>query len=434
MGYSEANVKSQIDAVIYLLEMQRQFGNANTPNVITQTDAVYAALQGITSPTVARAVGEFRRANSNIISPIQGRKLLDTLLLDMAIVKSYSETDPPAILRRLLHDYSQGTPVTIKDRNTTFGSVTAGGSNVGSGTIYRLTKDPYDYPIQAVSPEVKTFTCIVDENGGANAGQEKFNYHGVDREPDNLLVLGSGINIDTPRAKDGGDSTGYLTNPSFSGTETASTFNGWTITTITAAHDTTNYFRTYSGESTAGSIKLTGNGTVSQPLTTARGKFKADVPYFLAFRWNRSVGSAPANTTIDVDLGAQSSIIAITMTGAESGWQTAVATMDKKLYYQNWAGTSAALTFTIGSQATGYTLIDDVQLWPMTRIDGIWYAILGGATPFIDGSEFDGDYFTFDDSVMTGAVKAYWLWQLYGVDCQLPNAASPTWADPLVWA
>lgn len=435
MAYTESQLRTQIANAIYIAEATRQYGNALSPNMISLTDSVYAALQESRSPAVAAGVGAFRAALSSTLEPEFVRSMVDPLVIELARVKNYAQTSPPAIMRRLLYDYAnEGTPVTIEDRNTTFGAVAAGGSNVGTGTVYRLTKDPYDYPIQAVHPEIKTFTCIRSQYQGANAGQENFRVEGVEQEPDLLKVIGSGISTDLA-ARNGADTNRYIQNPSWSGSETGTTFTGWTFSTGSPAHDTTNYYRTYNGEGTAGSLKISTNCNFYQNLTTRRSTFYNDVPYFISFAWNRSVGSAPAATTIDLDLGGQSSLISVTLGGAESGWQIAVPTMDKKLYFQNWTSAAAQVKITVGSLSSGYLLFDDLQLHPMTRIDGIWYTILGGATDFKSGDRDAGDTFTFNDATQTGAVLAYWFWQMYGVDGQLPvTTGTPVWSEPVAWA
>lgn len=432
MAYTEAELQILIGKCIKIMEIHRQFGNALSPNMIATTDEVYELLEQSRTPQVAAAVGSIRQGHSNLLNPSAGKKMVGSLLREMARVKSYAQTDPKQILRRLLFDYAnEGTPTTILDKITTFGAISAGGSNVGTGTVRRLTVDPYGYPIQATHNEVKRFTCNQDRYQGVPSGREEFWYEGVNREPDNLKIVGSGLRNVKINALNGSDAIQYLRNPSWNGADSA--FTGWDVTNATTAAELSDTYRTYTGEGTAGAIAITGNGYIFQTLITQRGAFKTDIPYYPQVAWNRSINNT-TTMTITVTLGSQT-VATVAISGSESGWQVLAPTLDEKLYYQNWRSDAAEFRITTSNVTGGAPVFDDGLLFPMKRLDGLWYAPVGGATPFMDGDRDAGDTFTFDDSVVTGAVLSYWFWQMYGVDGQLPTKTSaPVWAEPLAWA
>jgi hypothetical protein len=64
----------------------------------------------------------------------------------------------------------------------------------------------------------------------------------------------------------------------------------------------------------------------------------------------------------------------------------------------------------MASLATGTIVVDDLVLAPMTNPDGTWWAIVGGATPWLKG-----DMLTFSgDTQGTATILNYWLWRAYG--------------------
>ena len=82
------------------------------------------------------------------------------------------------------------------------------------------------------------------------------------------------------------------------------------------------------------------------------------------------------------------------------------------------------ITIELASNTTGDLLVDDFLLGPMTRVDGAWVAIVGGATPFVLR-----DVFTVTDtSTDTGIIQTQFAKSL---GYYLPHlSSSNTWADP----
>jgi len=433
VAYTEAQLQTLIGEVIHLLEAGRQFGNANTPNIITVGNAANALAQDGRADEFTAGIRAYRNGMSALISPDFGRQMLDPLLVELARVKSYPERDPASVLRRLAKAYNASGTDDILSRQITFGPVSPGGSNIGNGTIRRLTVTPYDEPIETTHAEVKTFTCIRDLQDGVKSGQEQFRYDGTDRLQDNLLIQGSGISNRIVTARNGADTKRYLKNPSFSGNDSGSAPSNWTDGPGNSIVDTTTTYRTYQGEGTAGALKVALTGTVSQLLSVRGGKFEPDVPYYVQIAWNPTTYSAPDGTVFSVALGSQT-LLTVTKAG-ETNWNVAPCTLDKKLYYQNWAENAPSLDIVVSTLASGAILFDDVILCPMERIDGVWCIPVGGSTPFLGGGIDKGDTFSFDDSTEVGAVLSYWLWQLYGDAHMLPvKTAVPDWAEPLAWA
>jgi len=80
----------------------------------------------------------------------------------------------------------------------------------------------------------------------------------------------------------------------------------------------------------------------------------------------------------------------------------------------------------LASRTTGSLVLDDVNIDYWTNLDGLYYAALGGATPFIFN-----DFFTWTDA-LTGSegIMQYWWWR--GGLGSLPsnNAGGETITDP----
>ena len=70
----------------------------------------------------------------------RGKAWFDACLLSYANVLGFADTDPQRIVQRLYQNFIDNSKW-IKSRNFTFGAVSAGGANVGNGTINRLVID-----------------------------------------------------------------------------------------------------------------------------------------------------------------------------------------------------------------------------------------------------------------------------------------------------
>jgi len=416
---SEAELQTQLNAVIKIFNEIHKFGYSNSPNLITLQDTLEQALEGDHTPAVASSVAGVRSAIASGITPARVRAALDPLLLTYCKVfdlKASSGTE--AIIR--LYKYFIDNSKDVNGREFTFGTPTAYGSNVGSGTIRRLTVDADNMPIEVGLPEAMRADCVADQ-GSVDIHREQFEFRTADASIDGLEKLGTGLSR-TIAGVAGEDS--LVRNASFSYGTSATSLDDWDFdagAVATTTKDTTNYYRSAGpSDTTPAAINLGAQSvTLAQHINENRIKLYPDRPYYLQLAWNRSVGSAEG--TLAIYLGAATTNVAV---AAQSGWQVlylpaTAANCWWKGYKENDLDVKIAWTRTAGN-----LLIDEVILCEWTPFRGQYYVVAGGATPFLLR-----DYFTWTDTA-TEAINQYWIQYAYGLYLPTVSDGSETWADP----
>lgn len=422
-----AESQALIGKIMYALHLVRDRAEVTSTTLATQIDTIQQAVEGDFTPELLDALESFRSRYASLMTSEVVASMLTPPLLHIAKVRNWPDTDPLTILSRL-YEYMDANSLSVNSRNITFGSVTAGGSNVGNGTVNRLTKDENDYPIEATTVEVKTFECRQDANSQTEKGEEVFEVRGQTANKDGLETAGSGVS-GTLRAMSCKDTAQILQNPSFTTytgtTSTPTAIAGWTPTASSSVYsnleiDTTNYYRLYPGETTGAALKIKAADGVSQALTVLGGKMDPTRPYYMQVAWNRAVGSFSGTLRISMGGTTKSVVIA-----AQTGWNVLRLDLDQGLWFKNFNEQDLDIKIEVTSYSSGTLLVDDVILVPMAQIDGCWYTIVGGSTPFLRA-----DSFTFTDSGGTDAIIQYWLWRGYGMYLPSNNSGSETWADP----
>lgn len=387
---------------------------------VARQDTYEQSLEGDFLP---EALDGIRSTRTGLDAAMRG--YLDCLAPQMrqyARIVGAPETDVRQIVARRLYDWFITNSYTIKSRGITFGSVSAGGANIGTGTINRLTKDENNLDIEATFMDVKTLKCVSDQTTGSLRHQETFEIRGAAPSRDSLSPLGSGL-LSQIRCFSAADS--LLSNPSFSdfgGTITSLTsLTNWTAASSLANFnlDQSNYYRDFPGDTTPAALKFLANDNVSQRLSVRGANLDATVPYYIQLAYNRQVGSGDG--TLTLALGSQTVSVALV---AQTGWNVLRLTIGQKNWYKTWAEDNADVVITLGSRTTGSVLVDDVLLVPYVPFDNLWYCPIGGATPFLVN-----DYFTFTDA-LTGSdsVLQKWLWR--ALNAYLPHSGAPTISDP----
>lgn len=422
-----AEIIASLKATIYLLHLARDRAEVTSTTIATQIDTVQQGVEGDYVPELLDAVEAFRQKYAGALSSSTAQAMILPHLLHLAKLAGWPERDVSSLMGRF-YDYCIANSYTVNSRETTFGAVAAGGTNVGTGTVLRLTKDENDYPIEANTVEVKTFECIGDGNSATSLGEESFEVRGAYQSKDGLDTLGSGLS-GVVYAASGRHTQDLLDNPSFetySGTAaTPTAIQGWTINTIAnVAVDTTGtanyYYRTLPEASTSYALKISGNVTVEQLFSTRQTKLSPSTPYYLQFAYNRETYSGDMTLTIDFGNTTKSVVLA-----AQAGWNVVNFTMDKKLWFKYFNKAGLSVKFTVSSYASGSVLIDDLILVPMTQIDGTWFTIVGGVTPFLRR-----DIFTFTDTGGTSAILNYWFSRATGHYLPAVTGAAETITDP----
>lgn len=447
MALTEAEIQAQWKAAIDILETIRSSMDTSIFPTGGKVDTLMQALEGQYLPTdLPRFVQAIRQNASAILSPTVANAALAPILYEYAAILGAdaslgfgSAYRQPADIFRALYDWFDENSLTVETRAITYDTTpTAGGTNVGNGTLSRLTVDAGGYALEACHIEKKQFRCRSDQNTGADKHAEVFEVAGIAAPPDSLLrgSYGSGDQARTAivsRHAGSGNGGSLLNNSSFS-TYSASAspkFSAWTETAggSQISQDTTNYYRSFPNATVDGSLKITGGSgtvTVTQTLANSRvRKIDPNTPYFLRVMLNKTIGTASGGT-VTITMGGTSKAIAIASLG--SGWQELVVDFDSSCWPRSFNAADFAVTISWASSTSGYLLVDDVIFCPWDLIDGTYWNIRGNATSHTPW--LLDDILTVTDTggaPGTGKIQ-YWLFVSgYGY---LPSSGTPTFADP----
>lgn len=432
-----------LKAAVDLLEELDKFANANSPNLVGLQDTLINSLAGDSAAAILANGDALRAAVAGQLTPANDRGTLTPCFADFMsaiALPSSSLAENLVQFRQWMIDNSQ----TINSRGMTYGSISVGGSNVGTGTINRITVDADNVPLEGAHAELKTFECVADQ-GQTDETEEVFSVEGANAGADFASgSTGSGI-LTTMRALSARDSQTYVRNPSwssFSGTQptagseqapaTTTSWAGWTVGDITKVKASVDQvYRGFPGDSTPMSIRFTDNTTCTQAFVdNANPTFAARTPFYVQLAIYRE---SNCDGTLTITLGSKTQ--AVTMTSLNNGaWNVVRLDLDQDLYYDRWKLNDATIGFALTSRTTGTLYLDDLIFSPFTLLDGIGYAIVGSATPFMRD-----DTFSFTDTQnATRGVLQWWIThrsrasELLGYPFSLPsnNAGGETITDP----
>lgn len=433
---TEAQVQNEIrDRISIFQELAKFAGRNNSGNLLNYLTREKTALddpEGDFSTVANRELSNFRAFLASAIENTFGRRIIDPLLRNYArAAGDIVETAGPDIMRRLyIRAITPGTTIRVKSRNINFGAVAAG-SNLGNGTIRRLTQDAYGFNIEACHMEPKRAECTRDAVEGADLNEEVFFFRGATAYPDQLLISGSGAGAEI---KGLSARQSFITNASFSSftnTIAAPTeISGWTPGSAIGnfALLESSYYRGAGGTSdpTPRSLKISANDYLEQAFDINNVKLDPDLPLYMAIAYNREVGAGDGVLTFRVG----NATVSVTL-AAQTGWNVLMIPLDKRLFPRNFATVSnPVVRITLANRTTGYVLVDDVVMCPMTMFNGTWYALVGGSNPFIGNNR---DSFTWSDTLVSSdSILQQWFWKLYGAYLPSVTNGSETWLDPSV--
>jgi len=355
------------------------------------------------------------------------RSWMDPIMLQIARVISSPETIPELIMVDLW-DYMNDNTLTTNDPEDTYaawGSVTG----TGSGTGVRLTVDEGGFKRLGWMADTYTAECIADARQLGVSHEEVFRFSGTELSKDNGVRTGTGLD-ETIVCLSERDSARFVKNPGFeilkstittptTSTETTPTtttdFTGWTITTIANTRASVDVlYRTPPGSSLSYSMRFTDNNTITQDLVAVNNtQFDPETPYLLRVHVYRE---SSCDGTLTITLGGTSRAVTMT-TLNNSAWNVVdiPATPGTGCWPLAFNANSLSLTMALASRTTGTLYLDCVILGPYSLIGGgagvgrssmgQYFAITGGATPFVKG-----DSFTIADSFggTRGQVN-YWM-------------------------
>lgn len=424
---SKAELWTQLSYAIKIVDETLKFGNANTPNFISLVDTLTQNLEGNHAAATTQALQSFRSGLSSLASTTG---VLTPLILELAKIGYNSRSQ--GIINALLdiRDGMIGASETVKNRAWTYGSVTAGGSNVGNGNCYRLEEEANAEKIEvgSVSGGVVKVEITNDKNTGATQGNEAISIYGLGNTPTDSLEPGTAptglLNTNAKRPQDG-----LISNSSFStysGTGATLAFASWTLSDATkAAANTSIFYRADPSAAADVSLELTDNNSILQYLDDASGRLDKTKPVFFIVRYRRKDSCDGALT---IRLGTKTEAIADLTSKTNATWFDLAIANSSDCFYENFKENPSPysglrLEIALTGRSTGSLIIDDIILLQPQLFDGKWYLVTAGSLDYLDG-----DYFTFTDSVAnTGRIQTT-LARLFGVT--LPHTSgSPTYAD-----
>jgi hypothetical protein len=418
---TEAEVQAQTKRLVAVLHKTRDNAEITATTFVSHFDTIAQAVEGDHVSEELDAVEAFRSRYASLMSQGSAAALLIPELLHYARAMSWPDTDPGDIFTRLYDEFIANAK-RVKSRDISFGAVSAGGSNAGNGTINRLVVDENSFEIEATNVEVKTFECTFDANSASEKGEERFEVRGEDASKDGMETLGSGL-VGELRALSARDSAQYLNNPSFSTYDPTATprFNSWTLVSgTTPTQDTTNYYRLVPGETSGASAVFGANAVLEQAFSVKGAKLAPGQPYYLQIAYNRQVGSFAGD--LKITFGNTTKTVSL---AAQTGWNVLRLDLANGLWFKNANKQDLSIKIEVLNYSAGTLLVDDVIFSPMAQVDGIYYAIVGGSTPFLRK-----DIFTFTDTGGAAAKLQYWFWRLFGRYLPAVTDASETWTDP----
>lgn len=435
---TEAQVQTVIGDIVWILEQHDRHFLTDANAFDDHEDTLETDIGGKSfkfGDQILNATTQFRRGLNSVMAV--GRSMLDPALLEYGAVLNFPETTSIGVLNRL-RKYFQDNGLTIPSRQFSFGSVTAETANTGDGTINRLTVDENNDTIENTWAETVTAECTRDEHSGGVEHQEGFQFRGEAPGEDFLDLQGSG-ETKLINCLSAADSLEFLQNPSFSD-DTAGALTaapaGWTIDTGTAANFTVNtdttaselgsVYRGFEGDTTPKSLQFETNAAISQNFNNRRIELFPAVPMYLQIAYWVD-GTGGANTgTLTLTLGSQTNTA--TITTATTGWNILRMNIGQKNWFKtfNQEDPKVGIALTGGD---GAVWVDDVVFGRYVDFNGIWYAPVGGATPFLREDTFTMAHTNGIRTSGTQGLIQHWLWRLY--DFYLPAVSTtPSWADP----
>lgn len=427
-------------ALVDHLDEASKFASTASPNWLGLETTTLAALKGDFVSQTAAVLSEGRGSLNAILDRNYGRRLLEPTLRTWAKASASPDTipddEPVEKLVVRLYNRLVTSSQTVKRRNPSFGSASAGGSNVGNGSVYRCTANPEGYALEAITPETKVFRCTQDAGLGAGKHQEIFEVVAPARFPDALKIDSSGYR-GTLRALTGADS--ILSNPAFDAYDLAATptsVPGWSaasgaIGSLIEIDESTSPYRTY-GNGVPGdqSVRFKTNGTLQQVRADFSKQFDEARPYLCQIVYN-TLGTA--NGALAAKAGAVTFGSVADLSLVSTGWNVLRGTLGQNSWYKAIKEQSLNIELVLSGASTFTLRVAEVIVAPMTLIDGSFYAVVGATTPFLRD-----DYFTIADTIGTDSVLQKWLWRLFGFGSQdleawrmmWPPASSPTISDP----
>jgi len=363
------------------------------------------------------------KANSIITG---GTAFLTPIVRDLGRIGYYSYSSNINDILKDIYNGMMDATETIKGRAFTFGTIAPYASNVGDGTVYRVTKDKNNLNIESgfANAGITEIKCTADRYSRRTAGNEAFSIQGVGLTDVDAISLGTapqGTGI--LYALTSRQCTAFVTDGSFDTADDSGTLtcNGWSFDVpANFAKETTDTFRNTVGSSTGVAIEITANSYMEQDLAEEAKSFDTTKPVCVVARVMRKTS---CDGTITVSLGNSSVSLDLSTIANDTWTDITLGVTDNKGYYSEWFEDAAVLKIDLATCTTGSVIVDEIIVTQPTVYDGKYYFVVAGSTDFLKD-----DYFRYIDTVLNTGQIQYILSRMFGV--YLPHTSGvPTWAD-----
>lgn len=433
---TRAQVETQFRAAINVFDQLYRFGSVNATNFLNLLDTLeqsYNADSRLVAEADAAAQA-VRSSLSGLVSRGTAQALFRPFLRAYCLhVIGRKDIANDAQMLDAWYQYFIDNTLRVQSRVFTFGTPAATAGNVGTTQILRLTRDRYNFALEAGHIDSKRARCIVDANTGSQIGRETWLVEGQVAWPDALKRSGSGFQ--TIMAGLTIDDS-LLSNPgfqSFSGTATAPTaIIDWTSSaTVNGTNylfdsNAANRFRVNPTEpATQYSLRVSATTALTQKLTVRGTELDNNTPYVFAVVWNRAIGAASG--TLVLRLGNTQNSITVS---AQTGWQ--VSTAPPSTGWSNWYRVFAEpdLQIDIDWTRTGGDLyIAEALLLPGRFHDGTWYWILPASTAAYVAPRIN-DEFTWPDIATDAVIQRNLAFAWPGFYLPSANGSGVTFTEP----
>ena len=438
---SEAEVQSQWRAAVKLLESTRNYADGTVGGAGGLLDVLVQALEGEYTPSgLTNAAQRFRQGLSSLIDSNRAGEFLAPVLYEYGRLITLGGFRNLADLWTALYEHFHRNTLTVESRAISYDSTaTAGGSNVGNGSMSRLTVDRNGYSLEACTVETKLFRCRQDQNTGAQKHAEVFEVIGQAQSPDALLLasFGSGIRSRAQiRSRHAGTGNGgsLLKNSSWDTYNSGATpkFTGWTETAggSSITQDTTDYYRTNPSTTVDGALKITGGGgtvTLTQSIEDMRRQqLDPDTPYFFRIMVNKTIGTASGGT-VTIRMGSKS--VDTTIAALGSGWQEIKIAIGTDCWPRNFNENNLTIEVEWSSSTSGYLLVDDAIFTEWDVVDGTFWLLRHNAASPTAWMLDDTLEFTDTGGAPATAKIQWWAW-VAGLGYLPSTTGTPTFTEP----
>ncbi len=428
---TEAELNTQLQNTVNLLEESRAFARDNSPNLITMIDVVTQSVEGDFSTDVVSGAEGFRDTFAGAFG--NGQTMLEGVIRAYGKFIDEASTDIGTILVSLRKFFSDNAR-TVEERAFTYGNPVLSGT--GDGDLERLNIDENGDNIENQTPDDKFCKCINDANSGTERNSETFEIGGGFGGRDLLDIEGVGavgeiiatnknVSLLENSSFDEGPSNGTPATPddipsweSLDTSDVAVVVSGTTFEFVTG--DTLTYRPIVNDDDVIFGLHLkAANHRLRQKLVNRGIQLDALSSYTAQIAWFRDGATYDGAGTLTLRVGNKSVSVAVV---AQTGWSLLKFEGTTNNWFVNFNEDDLSIRIDWVESGGDGIIVDDCDFVPYQVFDGGYYRLFAGEVAFLVDDEF-----TFADTVLESKIQR-WLWILFGE--YLPSDAAPTLADP----